>query len=461
MGDGRMAGMVVYDPRKEGEDQFEGLTFDALEERGRLQYFFHCPASKLPVRDVLNRHRQGHKTEPHIEIGAENYQNRCYYPNNILPHLKSAEKYLFLFTMCEDPFHCYYKRKVIVGYIEKSGSVYSPPVRKRPDRYALKGDVRIYSFDDAIPIDEPPLNYSWYTRTHLVCEDDTRAILGRFSGRKDITEACVREIQRLDEQNPKMYKTCRVLRGQSCPFQKTECRRWNLPRKAMLLRVGIDKGNGGVLAPLFEDGSFEYIPIPETEESVEERTYETTIGRNGVPLSNYLPKRMSQIKLHFDPEFETLSYGDMPSKKAYLKKLNHGDLLVFYAGLTPYGHTGAQEGLYIIGYFTVDEVVDLSDLTPEERKVRVVRFSNNAHLKRTESDDETIIVTGKPGQSRLLDRAILISTPRKAKNDRMYHAVSEEIENRLGISGSIQRCMPPRFVEGKESFENLLRMLNL
>ncbi len=456
-----MAGVVEYDPQKKGADRFGEFTFDALEEIGRLQYFFHCPASKLPVRDVLNLHLQGHKTEPHIEIGAENYQNRCYYSNNILPHLKSAEKYLFLFTMCENPLHRYYKRRVIVGYIEKSGSVYSPPAGKRPDRYTVKGDVRIYSFDDAIPIDEPPLNYSRYTRTHLVCEDDTRAILRHFSGRKDITEACVREIQRLDEQNPKASKTCRVLRGQSCPFQRTECRRWDLPRKAMLLRVGIDKGNGGALAPLFEDGSFEYIPIPETEESSEERTYETTIGRNGVPLSNYLPKRISQMKLHFDPEFDTPSYGDMPSKKAYLKRLNHDDLLVFYAGLTPYGHTGAKEGLYIIGYFTVDEVIDLSDLTPKERKARVTQLSNNAHFRRTGSDNEAIIVIGKREQSRLLDRAIPISSPRRAKDGRMYHAVSEEIEDRLGISGSIQRCMPPRFIEGRESFENLLRMLNL
>ena len=33
--------------------------------------------------------------------------------------------------------------------------------------------------------------------------------------------------------------------------------------QVVLLRVGIDTGSGGILGPLFSDGSFEYIPIPD------------------------------------------------------------------------------------------------------------------------------------------------------------------------------------------------------
>ena len=33
--------------------------------------------------------------------------------------------------------------------------------------------------------------------------------------------------------------------------------------KAVLLRVGIDSGSGGIQGPLFNDGSFEYICIPD------------------------------------------------------------------------------------------------------------------------------------------------------------------------------------------------------
>lgn len=38
-------------------------------------------------------------------------------------------------------------------------------------------------------------------------------------------------------------------------------------------------------------------------------------------------------KMHFDPEFETFSYGDKGTKAKWLLKLDPGDLLVFYAGL--------------------------------------------------------------------------------------------------------------------------------
>jgi hypothetical protein len=31
----------------------------------------------------------------------------------------------------------------------------------------------------------------------------------------------------------------------------------------VLLRVGVDEGAGGIQGPLLEDGTFEYIPIPD------------------------------------------------------------------------------------------------------------------------------------------------------------------------------------------------------
>jgi hypothetical protein len=34
-------------------------------------------------------------------------------------------------------------------------------------------------------------------------------------------------------------------------------------RKAVLLRVGVDAGCGGIQGPLFEDGSFEFVCIPQ------------------------------------------------------------------------------------------------------------------------------------------------------------------------------------------------------
>ena len=51
--------------------------------------------------------------------------------------------------------------------------------------------------------------------------------------------------------------------------------------QVVLLRVGIDTGSGGIHGPLFSDGSFEYIPIPDSfrGKGVDKRTYGNTRGR--------------------------------------------------------------------------------------------------------------------------------------------------------------------------------------
>lgn len=133
--------------------------------------------------------------------------------------------------------------------------------------------------------------------------------------------------------------------------------------KAMLLRVGIDKGTDGVLAPIFKDGTFEYIPLSDKNtDSVEEKTFKNTLGVHGRYLSHYLPEKIHDRVMHDDPEFETNTYGDQTVKGKYLLKLEKNDLLVFYAGLAPYENTDFDEALYIIGYFVVDVVVDFNGL---------------------------------------------------------------------------------------------------
>ncbi len=61
--------------------------------------------------------------------------------------------------------------------------------------------------------------------------------------------------------------------------------------KAVLLRIGIDTGCGGIHGPLFKNGSFEYIPIPDMAngEGIDDRTYGNTEGRHGSKLIEYFP----------------------------------------------------------------------------------------------------------------------------------------------------------------------------
>lgn len=229
----------------------------------------------------------------------------------------------------------------------------------------------------------------------------------------------------------------------------------------MLLRVGIDKGTDGCLAPIFKDSSFEYVPLSETDtKSTENRTYKDISGKNGKPLAFYLPDKVKGRKMHFDPEFDTFTYGDLGSKRNYLLKLEKGDLLVFYAGLTPFNHEELDEALYIIGYFTVENVIDFNKLTKKEIQESRKLYFNNAHIKRSFDFDNLVIVTGNRDKSKLLDKAILISEKKLNVIGRHYHVVSSKMEKLLGIKGSIQRSIPPRFIENKENLDNLFKLLN-
>jgi Nucleotide modification associated domain 3 len=89
--------------------------------------------------------------------------------------------------------------------------------------------------------------------------------------------------------------------------------------KIALLRIGIDSGSGGMDGPIFGDGRFEFIPIPDTG-GLDQRTYGNQIARStGNPLSSFFaPPRQAAMRsqsIHVDPEFTTFTYGDPTSPK--------------------------------------------------------------------------------------------------------------------------------------------------
>ncbi|BDZ68380.1 hypothetical protein [Methanobacterium ferruginis] len=232
--------------------------------------------------------------------------------------------------------------------------------------------------------------------------------------------------------------------------------------KAMLLRVGIDKSSDGILSPIFPDGTFEYIPLSENTESNEIRTYHDIIGRKGKPLSAYLPPDVAHRKVHLDPEFTTFTYGDTGRKANYLMKLNPEDLLVFYAGLTPYNGSEYPEALYIIGYFTVKKIWGKNNEQGRTTTIRVIRkkYPTNSHPQRVDIKDMALVV-GNPEKSKLLEKGILISQKKLNKIGRRYHAVSPPMEKLLGIKGFIQRSIPPRLIYDEHNLGNLKKLLGL
>jgi len=212
-----MACKISVKRKGKAEPIVESINQKNLVEKGRVQFFYHSPSSTLPIRDVLNEQREGAKTEPHIEIGAENYLAKCY-QNNIIDLINNNEQFLFLFTTCRHKKMLQYGKKFIVGYIDRTD--YDKIGRGKNSRYYIKGKTYLYEFSDSISLSK--LGYSEGTRRKCINEKDCHKILNHFKNKKNIVKKCIDEIISLDKTN----ETCPAKKGKKCPLQK-QCPRWN------------------------------------------------------------------------------------------------------------------------------------------------------------------------------------------------------------------------------------------
>jgi len=235
--------------------------------------------------------------------------------------------------------------------------------------------------------------------------------------------------------------------------------------KVALVRVGIDSGSGGMQGPLFRDGSFEFIPIPDRSQT-DERTYGNTRGRQGRFLAEYfpVPRRgaVAGLSMHVDPEFVTFTYGDPTPPKAGLRFLEAGDLLVFYCGLAGWGHP-SPPALYLAGYFEVlmaGRGLDFSD-----REIRR-HFHANFHVRHADIFDrqrETLVLVKGGRGSCLFERAALISATGRDRAGKPLKILSPEMQRifgdfggKLSIQRSPTRWVAPEFSESAAAFVHTL-----
>ncbi len=208
--------------------------------------------------------------------------------------------------------------------------------------------------------------------------------------------------------------------------------------RMLLLRVGMDLGYGG-LSPLFPDGNFEYVPIPDNPKKTSSRTlfFSQITARSGGTIDQFVPVRYRGGPAHFDPEFESFTYGDPTrNKRQQLLRLTCGDILVFYAGLRPPQQPNGSR-LYMIGYFTVKEVYDVTAVGPWPPS-SLQHLWADAHFRRKTCDPGLVVVQGLPQSSRLLRIAVPLSDERQV--------VLPAMERRLGITGSVKRAGAGRWV---------------
>ncbi len=219
----------------------------------------------------------------------------------------------------------------------------------------------------------------------------------------------------------------------------------------VLLRVGIDTGSGGIHGPLFADGTFEFMPIPDMT-GLDARTYGNTPGRNGRRLVEYFPPsrqaKAQDQSMHCDPEFKTFTYGDPSRPKAGLRRLAKGDLLIFYGGLQGWD-IHSDPALYLFGYFEVLVAGRAADFAPET--VRQL-FSQNFHVRHPQlyaQQKEKLVLVKGSAQSRLLTKAVPISAVGQNRAGKPLKVLSPEMQAIFGSFGgkvSIQRS-PPRWVD--------------
>jgi hypothetical protein len=227
--------------------------------------------------------------------------------------------------------------------------------------------------------------------------------------------------------------------------------------RVVLLRVGIDAGCGGIQGPLFKDGTFEFICIPDRK-GVSVHTYGNMVGRDGQPLTGYFAESRREVMagqhVHVDPEWETFTYGDPTPPKRSLRTLKPGDFLVFYCGLQEWSdeggwNSGERPALYLAGYFEVALAGMAGDF---EDRVLASEFGKNFHVRYptvfNEQKDDLVLVKGGAG-SRLFRRAHRISSEGKDRAGKPLKVLSPEMRGLFGDFGghvSIQRS-PPRWVD--------------
>ncbi len=178
-----------------------------------------------------------------------------------------------------------------------------------------------------------------------------------------------------------------------------------------LVNVGANSSHNQLFSPLFEDGTFEFLPIPEGTRNLEKSrraVYYRDLRSYYKPdrsLLCYVPREMWGVACHNDPDFEAFTYGDSGTngRSSALAHLRRGDGLLFLARLecSVGGKRTRQPGFYLIGGLWVDHVRFVT-LNSHGRE----KFANNAHVIR--GDRHFLGIAGS-SRSRRFEYAIPIT----------------------------------------------------
>jgi len=184
--------------------------------------------------------------------------------------------------------------------------------------------------------------------------------------------------------------------------------------KASIVHVGVNKKHGR-LGPIFGDGKFRFVPIPENQPSEKSWTYDQ------LGLSEYVP--LTWIYAHNDPEFKTFTWGDYKNKRTFCtRQLSQGDFVFFIASLA-YNSSRtivrkawvADYGMYVIGYFELEEIPQENNISYPIPSAIKEKYANNAHIRWASNKEQfSPFLIFKGGEhSKTLDIAVPFSVGSK------------------------------------------------
>ena len=215
--------------------------------------------------------------------------------------------------------------------------------------------------------------------------------------------------------------------------------------RAVAVNVAANTNQPGFRGPVYPDGSFAYVPIPESA---------ATLPRDQFPVDEPLPTYadldlpfavpadLRETPVHLDPEFPGVhgrtraTYGDPHGVKAgRIAGLEPGDWLFFYATLSlrPHGWGGPEAapvadggpppdadlapdwGAYLFAGIRIDRLLAVgegaaADSAAVDRAAAADLAPTNAHLKR-DPFDARVVVAGDPDASGPFERVVPLSEP--------------------------------------------------
>lgn len=177
---------------------------------------------------------------------------------------------------------------------------------------------------------------------------------------------------------------------------------------AFVANVGVNAAHSA-RSPLFDDGSFELLPIPERHSWRQPMLRLKDLPR----LSPYAPRTWSDRPVHLDPDLtsDAPTYGDncRTAGRAFsLRRAQPGDVIVFVARL----HPGAERaGFYLVGCLDVAGIV--ADVVADPGSGW---WDGNAHVRRARATGtwDSFWVFKGGTESRLFERAVPFGWPEAA-----------------------------------------------